>query len=131
MVKSNSGKKENNGKMMDFVKNNFRDIILTLLGCLLVYLLVRTFSPTPDNSELLNYKLEQLDNKILETEKRQKQLDDSLALYKKDILRIDKNIDNIKVQRTVIYNYYQEKQKEISGFTNKQIDSSLRQRYNF
>jgi septal ring factor EnvC (AmiA/AmiB activator) len=116
---------------MDFVKNNFRDIILILLGCLLVYLLVRTFSPTPDNSELLNYKLEQLDNKILETEKRQKQLDDSLALYKKDILRIDKNIDNIKVQRTVIYNYYQEKQKEISGFTNKQIDSSLRQRYNF
>ena len=117
--------------MMTFLKNNFRDIILVLLGCLLVYLLIRTFSPVSDNSELLKYKLEQLDNKILETEKRQKQLDDSINVYKKDLLRIDKNIEDIKAQKTVINNYYQQKQKEISGFTNKQIDSTLRQRYNF
>jgi len=131
MVKSNSNKKKNYGKMMEFFKKNFRDIILILLGCLLVYLLVRAFTPIPDKSELLKYKLEQLDNKILETEKRQKQLDDSISVYKKDILRIDKNIEDIKTQKTVINNYYQQKQKEISSFTNKQIDSALRQRYNF
>jgi len=117
--------------MMNFIKKNLRDIVLVLLGCLLVYLLVRTFTPAPDKSELLKYKLEQLNNKIEETEKRQKQLDDSISVYKNDLLRIDKNIEDIKAQKTVINNYYQQKQKEIKGLTNKQIDSTLRQRYNF
>jgi septal ring factor EnvC (AmiA/AmiB activator) len=131
MVKSNSNKKENWGKMMNFLTKNFRDIILILLGCLLVYLLVRTFTPAPDKSELLKYKLEQLDNKIKETEKRQKELDSNIALNKKDIERIDQNIDNIRSQKTVVNNYYDQKAKDIPGMTNKQIDSSFRKRYNY
>ena len=117
--------------MREFITKNFRDIILIFLGCLLVYLLVRTFTPTPDKSELLKYKLEQLDTKILETEKKQKDLDNSIGLSKKDIARIDQNIEDIKSQKTVINNYYQQKQKEILGLSNKQIDSVLRQRYGF
>jgi prefoldin subunit 5 len=72
-----------------------------------------------------------LDSKILETEKKQKQLDDSINVFKKNILQIDKNIENIKNQKTIIYNYYQQMEKEIYSFTNKQIDSTLRQRYKF
>lgn len=117
--------------MKDFLTKNFRDIILILLGCLLVYLLVRTFTPAPDKSELLKYKLEQLDKKILDTEKKQKQLDDSIKVYKEDIKRIDENIDNIRNQKTIINNYYDKKEKEIPGYTNKQIDSVLRKRYKF
>jgi len=131
MVESNSNKKENWGKMINFLTKNFRDIILILLGCLLVYLLVRTFTPAPDKSELLKYKLEQLDNKIKETEKRQKELDSNIALNKKDIERIDQNIDNIRSQKTVVNNYYDQKAKDIPGMTNKQIDSSFRKRYNY
>jgi hypothetical protein len=117
--------------MINFLTKNFRDIILILLGCLLVYLLVRTFTPAPDKSELLKYKLEQLDNKIKETEKRQKELDSNIALNKKDIERIDQNIDNIRTQKTVVNNYYDQKAKDIPGMTNKQIDSSFRKRYNY
>jgi septal ring factor EnvC (AmiA/AmiB activator) len=131
MVESNSNKKENWGKMINFLTKNFRDIILILLGCLLVYLLVRTFTPAPDKSQLLKYKLEQLDNKIKETEKRQKELDSNIALNKKDIERIDQNIDNIRSQKTVVNNYYDQKAKDIPGMTNKQIDSSFRKRYNY
>jgi septal ring factor EnvC (AmiA/AmiB activator) len=123
------GKKQNN--MKEFFTKNFRDIILILLGCLLVFLLVRTFTPVPDKSELLKYKIEELNKKILEAQKRQKQLDDSIALYKKDIQRIDENIQNIRSQKTVINNYYEQKKKEIPGMTNKQIDSTLRKRYNY
>jgi len=131
MVESNSNKKRKLGKMINFLTKNFRDIILILLGCLLVYLLVRTFTPAPDKSELLKYKLEQLDNKIKETEKRQKELDSNIALNKKDIERIDQNIDNIRSQKTVVNNYYDQKAKDIPGMTNKQIDSSFRKRYNY
>lgn len=117
--------------MKEFLTKNFRDIILILLGCLLIFLLVRTFTPAPDKSELLKYKLEELDKKIIEAQKRQKQLDDSIAMYKKDIQRIDENIENIRSQKTVINNYYEQKKKEIPGMTNKQIDSTLRKRYNY
>lgn len=131
MVKNNSNTKENKGKMMNFITKNFRDIILVLLGCLLVYLLVRTFTPIPDKSELLKYKLEQLDNKIKETEKRQKELDKNIEANKKDIERIDQNIDNIRSQKSVVNNYYDQKAREIPGMTNKQIDSTFRKRYDY
>jgi hypothetical protein len=58
-------------------------------------------------------------------------LDDSIARYKKDIERIDENIENIRSQKTIINNYYENKAKTIPGMTNKQIDSALRKRYNF
>ena len=58
-------------------------------------------------------------------------MDDSIARYKKDIERIDENIENIRSQKTIINNYYEKKAKEIPGMTNQQVDSSLRKRYNF
>jgi septal ring factor EnvC (AmiA/AmiB activator) len=122
-------RKQNN--MKEFFTKNFRDIVLILLGCLLIFLLVRACTPIPDKSELLKYKLEELDKKIIEAQKRQKQLDDSITMYKKDIQRIDENIENIRSQKTVINNYYEQKKKEIPGMTNKQIDSTLRKRYNY
>jgi septal ring factor EnvC (AmiA/AmiB activator) len=131
MVKGYIIKKKNNGKIMESHRKNFRDILLFVLGCLITYLLIQSFRPISDNSKLLNYKLKQLDSKILETEKKQKQLDDSINVFKKNILQIDKNIENIKNQKTIIYNYYQQMEKEIYSFTNKQIDSTLRQRYKF
>lgn len=117
--------------MKNFVNKYFREILLILLVCGIVYLLVKAFTPPPDKSDLLKYKLQQLDTKINSLQQRQKQLDDSIAYYKKDIERIDENIENIRSQKTVINNYYERKAKDIPGLTNKQIDSVLRKRYNY
>ncbi len=117
--------------MKDFVKKYFKEIVLVLLiGCV-VFLLVKVFTPAPDKSELLKYKLNQLDTKIIELKEKQKQLDDSISTYKKDISIINENIEKIRSQKTVINNYYEKKEKEIGGMSNKQIDSTLRKRYNF
>jgi hypothetical protein len=56
-----------------------------------------------------------LDNKINDLKQKQKDLDDSISVYKKDIEKIDETIENIRSQKTVINNYYDEKAKEILG----------------
>jgi septal ring factor EnvC (AmiA/AmiB activator) len=117
--------------MKNFVKKYFKEIALVLLFGSVVFLLVKVFTPAPDKSELLKYKLNQLDTKIVELKEKQKQLDDSISIYKKDIDVINKNIEKIRSQKIVINNYYEKKEKEIEGMSNKQIDSALRKRYNF
>jgi septal ring factor EnvC (AmiA/AmiB activator) len=104
---------------------------LGLLTTLVVFLLIKVFTPAPDKSDLLKYKLNELDTKINGLKEIQIQLDDSIKVYKLEIERIDENIDNIRSQKTVVNNYYENKAKEIPGMTNKQVDSSLRKRYNF
>lgn len=131
MVESNSGKKENQGIIKKFLVNHYRDIILVFLGLLLVYLLIRTFTPAPDKSDLLKYKLEQLDKKIDETKKQQLKLDSNIVRYKKDIEKIDKTIEYIRNQKTTINNYYTIKEKEINGYSYQQIDSSFKKRYGY
>jgi vacuolar-type H+-ATPase subunit I/STV1 len=97
----------------------------------LIFLLVKIFTPAPDKSELLKYKLNQLDVKIKDLKDKQKQLGDSISFYKKEIELIDENIKNIRVERKTINNYYETKDKEIPGYTPAQIDSALRKRYNY
>ena len=58
-------------------------------------------------------------------------LDKNIEANKKDIERIDQNIDNIRSQKSVVNNYYDQKAREIPGMTNKQIDSSFRKRYDY
>lgn len=117
--------------MTNFIKKYFKEILLVAIIGVVIFLLVKILTPAPDKSELLKYKLQELDNKINDLKQKQKQLDDSIIDYKKDIQRIDKNIENIRSQKTVINNFYDKKDKEITGWSNKQIDSSLRKRYKF
>jgi len=131
MVENNIDKKENQGIIKTFLANHYRDIILIFLGLLLVYLLIRTFTPAPDKSDLLKYKLEQLDKKIDETKKQQLKLDSNIVRYKKDIEKIDKTIEYIRNQKTTINNYYTIKEKEINGYSYQQIDSSFKKRYGY
>jgi hypothetical protein len=117
--------------MKTFIKKYHSQILLGLLTTLVVFLLIKVFTPAPDKSDLLKYKLNELDTKINGLKEIQIQLDDSIKVYKLEIERIDENIDNIRSQKTVVNNYYENKAKEIPGMTNKQVDSSLRKRYNF
>jgi len=117
--------------MKNIIKKYNKEIVLVLLSIAVIYLLVKIFTPTPDKSELLKYKLEQIDSTINNLKQKQKDLDDSISFYKKDIKRIDENINNIRSQKTVINNFYENKEKVIRGWTNQQVDSALRKRYTF
>jgi septal ring factor EnvC (AmiA/AmiB activator) len=117
--------------MKEFLTYNWKTITLTILGVIFVYLLVRVFTPTPDHSELNKYKLEQIDQKVKDIEKLQKDIKDSIKLYRLQIKDIDTKISKIKLQRNEINNYYTIKEDEIKSADKKKIDSLFKKRYNF
>ena len=116
---------------MEFFKKYYKEIIQGCLGLLLVFLLIRTFMPIEDKSELLKYKLEQLDQNINKMKQLQLQLNDSITSYKKDIDKIDENIAKIKLEKNTINNYYEQKKEKIEGMAKQEIDSSFKQRYKY
>jgi septal ring factor EnvC (AmiA/AmiB activator) len=117
--------------MKDFIKTYYKEIIQIGFVLLLIFLLVRTFTPAPDKSELLKYKLDQLDQNINKMKQLQLQLNGSISSYKNDIKKIDENISKIKTEKTTINNFYEEKKEKIEGMSKKEIDSSFRQRYKY
>ena len=117
--------------MKEFLIKNWKTITLTFLGVIFVYLLVRVFTPTPDMSDLNKYKLEQIDKHINEMKEIQKSLGDSIQAYEKKIDEIDNKISHIKVEKKEVNNFYTQKREEIKNADKRQIDSLLRQRYNF
>ena len=117
--------------MKDFLSKNWKTIVLVFLGVILIYLLVRVFTPAKDISELNKYKLEQIDKNINEIKELQKNLNDSIQSYEYKIGLIDKKISNIKIEKKEVNNFYIEKKEEIKKANNKQIDSLLRKRYGF
>lgn len=117
--------------MKEFIKYNFKTIVQIVVVLLLVILLVRSFTTIPDRSELLKYKLDQIDKNVDSLKKIQLKLSDSLFVYKKQIEKIDSSITNIRIQKKTINNYYEIKEEEIKGYNKRQIDSLLRVKYKY
>lgn len=117
--------------MKEFFIKYFKEILLVVLIGIVVFLLIKVYTPAPDKSDLLKYKLDQLDQKISDLKQKQKQLDDSISGYKRNIEIINENIENIRSQKTTINNYYEIKDREIPKWSNKQVDSAFRARYKY
>lgn len=117
--------------MKDFLKYNFKYILLTFFGFLLVYLLVRSYSKDTNNPELVKYKLDQIDEKIKNLNKNIEKYNDSITEYKKEIVKLDYALNNIKIQKKIINNYYDENVEKIKILSAKEVDSALRKRYKY
>jgi septal ring factor EnvC (AmiA/AmiB activator) len=117
--------------MKEFFKYNFKFIIQSIGTILLIILVIRAFTPPEDKSELLKYKLNQLDLKINDLKNQQKKLDQTILNYKKDILKIDSTITKIKTDRKTINNYYEVERDIILTYDAKKIYSALKKRYNY
>lgn len=117
--------------MKQFLTKYYKDLLLLVLTIILTIILIKIFRPIEDRSELLKYKLEQLDQNINKMKQLQLQLNDSISTYKKDIEKIDENISKIKTEKTTINNFYEQKKEDIKGMTKKEIDSSFKQRYKY
>lgn len=117
--------------MKDFLKFNFKYILLAVFGGLLVYLLVRTFNKDNSNPELVKYKLNQIDEKIKTLNTKLDNYNDSISLYKKEIVKLDSAISKIRIQKNVVNNFYEEKAEKIKVLSAKEVDSTLRKRYKY
>lgn len=117
--------------MKTFFQKNWQIITIVMLSIILTILVVKIFTPVNTRTELNQYKLEQLNQKIDQIKLMQKNLRDSITIYKNQVSLINKKIENIKLEKKEINNYYTTKQKEIDGYNSKQIDSVFKKRYGF
>ena len=117
--------------MKEFLKFNFKYILITFFGVLLVYLLIRAFNKDTNNPELMEFKLNQIDNKIKTLNTKLDNYNDSILLYKKEIMKLNTEISKIRIKKTVVNNFYEEKTEEIKILNAKEVDSILRKRYKY
>ena len=117
--------------MKNISKYNFTSILLTIVGFVLIFLAIQYFSKNTSNPKVLDDKLKQLDTKIDGLNKKLDTYSDSISQYKKEIEKLDSSINNIRIQKKVVNNYYDEKADEIKVMKSKQVDSTLRKRYNY
>ncbi len=131
MVKNRINKKGNKWIMRKFLSENFKYIMTPILLILIGLLIYDLTSKDNGMSKEDKKRIEQLDKDINSMIEYQKQLDEKITEYNKEILKIDSTISNIKVKKEVVNNYYEQKGKEIKNSNAKQVDSLLRSRYNF
>ena len=131
MVKNHINKKGNKWIMRKFLSENFKYIMTPILLILIGLLIYDLTSKDNGMSKEDKKRIEQLDKDINSMIEYQKQLDEKITEYNKEILKIDSTISNIKVKKEVVNNYYEQKGKEIKNSNAKQVDSLLRSRYNF
>lgn len=131
MVKNRINKKGNKCIMRKFLSENFKYIMTPILLILIGLLIYDLTSKDNGMSKEDKKRIEQLDKDINSMIEYQKQLDEKITEYNKEILKIDSTISNIKVKKEVVNNYYEQKGKEIKNSNAKQVDSLLRSRYNF
>jgi septal ring factor EnvC (AmiA/AmiB activator) len=117
--------------MKEFLIKNYKEILLIVFSCTIVFILTRLYSQSTNNSELIKYKLEQLDKNIKEVNQRQVELDKMILTYKKDISKIDSTISNIRVEKKTVNNYYDKKSQDIRNANAKQVDSLFKTRYKY
>jgi septal ring factor EnvC (AmiA/AmiB activator) len=117
--------------MRKVLSENFKYIMVPILLILIGLLIYDLTSKDNGMSKEDKKRIEQLDKDINSMIEYQKQLDEKITEYNKEILKIDSTISNIKVKKEVVNNYYEQKGKEIKNSNAKQVDSLLRSRYNF
>lgn len=117
--------------MKDVILKYYKEILLVLFGLVIVFLLYKIFKPSEDKSELLKYKLDQIDSKVNDLKNQQKSLSDTIILYKNEIKKIDENLSVIRNRKTTINNFYDKKSEELNNKNNKELDSLFRLRYGY
>lgn len=117
--------------MINFLTKHYKTIVEIIILSLLIILSFRSCTPTETNNDLLDYKLNQIDNNINDLKKKQQILNDSINSYKNEITKIDEKLGNLKIERTNVNNFFENKEKELKGMTKKQVDSTFKLRYNY
>lgn len=115
---------------MQFLKNNFSNIllILTILGLIGYFYFILT--PKIDMAAETQKKIDSLNQTIHLIEVEQKKLDSQIVNYNSEVEKMDKNISKIKNEKTIIREIYHEKINSVNNFNTNQLDSFFSNRYN-
>jgi len=117
-------------KILNFVKTHFKEIIKVCFGIFILYWMLYILTPSISMSKTEKQIIDSLNIQIKLLYQQQTKLDSSIAEYNKKIDNVDKDINKIKGQKTVIKEIYHEKINNVNNYTEPELDSFFSTRYN-
>jgi len=112
-----------------FVTKNYKIILAVLFGLFVLYWLMFVLTPKMNMSVEEKAKIDSLNVLIMEMNKNQQILDDKIDGINEEIVEVDKDIDKIKGQKTVVKEIYHEKINRVNTLTEPELDEFFSDRY--
>jgi hypothetical protein len=121
--------KENTNKIAKFLANNYKTVLMVLLGLFVLYWMIFIITPRVGMSDEDKAKIDSLNVVINNMYKEQELLDNKIDGINKEIGEVDNSIDKIKNQKTIVKEIYHEKINRTANFTEPELDSFFSDRY--
>jgi hypothetical protein len=116
-------------KTGSFVTKHYKIILSVLFGLFVLYWLMFILTPKMNMSVEEKAKIDSLNLLIMEINKNQQILDDKIDGINEEIVEVDKDINKIKVQKTVVKEIYHEKINRVNTLTEPELDEFFSDRY--
>ena len=116
-------------KTGSFVTKHYKIILSVLFGLFVLYWLMFILTPKMNMSVEEKAKIDSLNVLIMEMNKNQQILDDKIDGINEEIVEVDKDINKIKVQKTVVKEIYHEKINRVNTLTEPELDEFFSDRY--
>ena len=118
-------------KVLDFIKLNYKTILKIAFGIFILYWMIYVFTPQSKMSIEQKQLLDSLNVRIGTLHKDNLKLENDIDFYNQKIVEIDGRLDNLKGQKTIIKEYYNEKINSVDKLTDAELDSFFAKRYNY
>jgi hypothetical protein len=116
-------------KTGSFVTKHYKIILSVLFGLFVLYWLMFILTPKMNMSVEEKAKIDSLNVLIMEMNKNQQILDDKIDGINEEIVEVDKDINKIKGQKTVVKEIYHEKINRVNTLTEPELDEFFSDRY--
>jgi vacuolar-type H+-ATPase subunit I/STV1 len=118
-------------KIIDFIKNNGKTILLIGIGLFLLYWVIYVLTPKIEMSQTEKQKIDSINIKLTELHNDNSSLEERIKTNNEQINQIDFNLNNLKGQKTIIKEYYHEKINSVDKLTIHEIDGFFTDRYKY
>ena len=107
----------------------WKTILTIIFAIIVLYWMFFIMTPNSKLAEETYKKIDSLNHNIDSLETMNKQLDSVLINYTTQIVEIDKSIDRIKNEKTIIKEIYHETINNVDNYNGNQLDSFFTNRY--
>ncbi len=116
-------------KTISFLKTHYMTILKAGFAIFILYWILFILTPTMKMSQNEKAQIDSLNNNIKELYKLQVSLDSNIAVFNKEIDKVDEDISIVKNEKTIIKEIYHEKINNVSNYNDVQLDSFFTSRY--
>jgi len=118
-------------KILDILKKNYKTILKVSFGLFILYYLIFFLTPKVKMSVEQKQQIDSLNQTIKQLHQDNLKLENQISDFNSKIGEIDSHIEKIKVQKTIIKEFYHEKINGVDKLTVSELDSFFTNRYKY